>query len=66
MLTSFAAGATIERAAAAAGYDAELAELAADHYARLGLLQLPMGCGEKCSSPEASASLACKGCPFAQ
>ncbi|MDN5558681.1 MAG: hypothetical protein L0G23_04500 [Ruaniaceae bacterium] len=63
LLASFARGATVERAGASAGLDTELAELAADHYARLGLIQLPAACGT-CES--ASASLACKGCPFAR
>ncbi|SNU02464.1 hypothetical protein SAMN06298212_13715 [Ruaniaceae bacterium KH17] len=64
VLESFARGATVERAAAAAGLDAELAELAAEHFSRLGVVQLPKACGESCGSP--SASLACKGCPFAK
>lgn len=63
-LESFARGATIGRAGLQAGLDSELAELAADHYSRLGVLQLPAACGENCGSP--SASLACKGCPFAR
>ncbi len=63
LLDSFARGATVESAGAVAGLDPELAELAADHYARLGLIQLPTACGT-CESQ--SASLACKGCPFAR
>lgn len=70
MLTAFRRGATVEQAGRIAGLSRDVAELAAEHYQRLGLIEVrepgAPGCGS-CpgTNPQAEMTPACAGCFFA-
>jgi len=70
LLAELAKGATVKAAAARTGTDPALAEVMAQEYAALGLLQLP-GQPQVCTTCHANskkglARLGCAGCPFAR
>lgn len=70
MLSAFRRGATITQAGREAGYSPEVAALAAEHYERLGLIEVREPGAPGCSScpganPEAEMRPGCAGCFFA-
>lgn len=70
LLEELAKGATVRAAAARTGTDPELAEVIAQEYAALGLIQLPQQ-SHACTTCHADAKkglarLGCAGCPFAR
>ena len=66
-LNSIASGATARGAGAAAGWSEQVAQLAAEHYARLGVLeQRDAGCSAcPATNPDAPTRPGCAGCFFA-